>query len=244
MFGLSVGLPFWTVIACVAAVYVGAVVQASIGIGLGMIAAPMLAFADPDFIPAAIMIAVLPLTFTIAWIDREHIVKRDVGFALIGRVPGVVVGALVVATLSDRVLAVMVAASVLLAVVASITGRLFQPTNRALVVAGLASGFAGTTTGVGGPPMALTYQNSDPATMRATISAFFSIGALMSIGALALAGEIGVRQWQLTALILPGVGLGVVTARQVKDHLRPEVIRPAVLVICTVASLALLVETF
>jgi len=244
MSGLSVGLSFWTVIACVAAVYVGAVVQASIGIGLGMIAAPMLAFADPDFIPAAIMIAVLPLTFTIAWIDREHIVKRDVGFALIGRVPGVVVGALVVATLSDRVLAVMVAASVLLAVVASITGRLFQPTNRALVVAGLASGFAGTTTGVGGPPMALTYQNSDPATMRATISAFFSIGALMSIGALALAGEIGVRQWQLTALILPGVGLGVVTARQVKDHLRPEVIRPAVLVICTVASLALLVETF
>lgn len=244
MFGLSVGLPFWTVIACVAAVYVGAVVQASIGIGLGMIAAPMLAFADPDFIPAAIMIAVLPLTFTIAWIDREHIVKRDVGFALIGRVPGVVVGALVVAALSDRVLAVMVAASVLLAVVASITGRLFQPTDRALVVAGLASGFAGTTTGVGGPPMALTYQNSDPATMRATISAFFSIGALMSIGALTLAGEIGVRQWLLTALILPGVGLGVVTARQVKDHLRPEVIRPAVLVICTLASLALLVETF
>ena len=43
--------------------------------------------------------------------------------------------------------------------------------DRALVVAGLASGFAGTTTGVGGPPMALTYQNSDPATMRATISA-------------------------------------------------------------------------
>ena len=244
MSGLSVGLSFWTVIACVAAVYVGAVVQASIGIGLGMIAAPMLAFADPDFIPAAIMIAVLPLTFTIAWIDREHIVKRDVGFALIGRVPGVIAGALVVAALSDRVLAVMVAASVLLAVVASITGRLFQPTDRALVVAGLASGFAGTTTGVGGPPMALTYQNSDPATMRATISAFFSIGALMSIGALALAGEIGVRQWQLTALILPGVGLGVVTARQVKDHLRPEVIRPAVLVICTLASLALLVETF
>ena len=244
MSGLSVGLSFWTVIACVAAVYLGDVVQASIGIGLGMIAAPLLAFADPDFIPAAIMIAVLPLTFTIAWIDREHIVKRDVGFALIGRVPGVIAGALVVAALSDRVLAVMVAASVLLAVVASITGRLFEPTDRALVVAGLASGFAGTTTGVGGPPMALTYQNSDPATMRATISAFFSIGSLMSIGALALAGEIGVRQWQLTALILPGVGLGVVTARQVKDRLRPEVIRPAVLVICTVASLALLVETF
>ena len=240
MFGLSVAMT----IACIAVVYVGAVVQASIGIGLGMIAAPMLAFADPDFIPAAIMLAVLPLTFTIAWIDRQHIVKRDVGFALIGRVPGVIAGALVVAALSDRVLAVMVAASVLLAVVASITGRLFRPTDRALVVAGLASGFAGTTTGIGGPPMALTYQNSDPATMRATISAFFSIGSLMSIGALALAGEIGVRQFRLTALILPGVGLGVVTARRVKHLLRPEVIQPGVLVICTIGAFALLIETF
>ena len=240
MFGLSL----WIAFACVGAVYVGATVQASIGIGLGMIASPALALADPAFIPAAIMLAVLPLTFTIAWVDRRHVEKRDVGLALVGRVPGTIAGALLVAALSDRVLAVMVAASVLLAVVASITGRLFRPTDPALVVAGLSSGFAGTTTGVGGPPMALTYQNSDPATMRATISAFFAVGAVMSIGALALAGEIGVRQLQLTALILPGVVLGIVTARRVKDLLRPEVVRPAVLVICTVAALALVVKTF
>ncbi len=240
MFGLSVGMA----IACVLTVYVGATVQASIGIGLGMIASPVLAFADPDFIPAAIMLAVLPLTFTIAWVDRDHVEKRDVGFALIGRVPGTIVGAMVVAALSDQVLAVMVALSVLVAVVASIAGRIFQPTDRALVVAGLASGFAGTTTGVGGPPMALTYQNSDPATMRATISAFFAIGSVMSITALALAGQIGTRQIQLTLLILPAVGLGVVTARLLKGYLKPEVVRPAVLVICTVAAIALLVETF
>jgi uncharacterized membrane protein YfcA len=240
MLGLSIGMA----VACIAIVYVGAAVQASIGIGLGMIASPMLLLADPDFIPATIMLAVLPLTFTIAWVDREHIEPREVGFALGGRVPGTIAGALVVAALSDQVLAVMVAASVLLAVVASITGRLFRPTDRALVVAGLASGFAGTTTGVGGPPMALTYQNSDPATMRATISAFFSIGSLMSIGALWLAGEIGTRQLQLTAMILPGVVLGIITARRVKHLLRPEVVRPAVLVICTVAAVALLVETF
>jgi hypothetical protein len=36
----------------------------------------------------------------------------------------------------------------------------------------------------------------------------------------------------------------VVTARRVKDLLRPEVVRPAVLVICTIASVALVVETF
>ncbi len=240
MLGLSVAMT----IACVAVVFVAATVQASIGIGLGMIASPVLLIADADFIPATIMLAVLPLTFTITWVDRHHIEPRDVGFALLGRVPGVIAGALVVAALSDRVLAVMVAGSVLIAVVSSLTGRLFLPTTRALVVAGLASGFAATTTGVGGPPMALTYQNSDPATMRATISAFFAIGSLMSLGALALAGEVGVRQLQLTLLILPSVGVGLVTARLVKDRLRPEVVRPAVLVICTVAAVGLLAETF
>ena len=135
MLGLSLAMT----IACITVVFVAATVQASIGIGLGMIASPVLLFADPDFIPTAIMLAVLPLTFTVAWVDREHIEARDVGFALIGRVPGVIAGALVVAALSERVLAVMVAASVLLAVLASITGRLFEPTDRALVVAGLAS---------------------------------------------------------------------------------------------------------
>jgi uncharacterized membrane protein YfcA len=240
MVGLSVAM----VILCVLVVYVGSVVQASIGIGLGMIASPVLLLADPDFIPAALILAVLPLTFTIAWIDRTHIEPREVGFAVAGRVPGTIAGALVVASLSDRVLAVLVAGSVLLAVVASITGRLFRPTDRSLVVAGMASGFAATTTGVGGPPMALTYQNSDPATMRATISAFFSIGTLMSLGALWLAGEVGVRQLQLAALILPAVVLGIVSARQIKHLLRPEVVRPAVLVICTITAVALVVETF
>ena len=239
MFGLSVGMA----LTCVLVVYVGATVQASIGIGLGMIASPVLAMADPAFIPVAIILVVVPLTVTIAWIDRTHIEKRQVGFALLGRLPGVIAGALVVAALSDQVLAVMIAVSVLIAVVASMTGRLFRPTDRALMVAGMASGFAATTTGVGGPPMALTYQNSDPATMRSTISAVFSFGAVMSLAALAMAGEIGVRQWQLSALLLPGVILGIITARLVKDYLNPAIVRPAVLVMCTIAALALVVET-
>ena len=240
MFDLSIPVT----IACVLAVYVGSTIQSSIGIGVRMIASPVLAFADSDFIPATIVISVLPLTFAVAWIDRSHIEPRGVGFALIGRFPGVIAGALIVAALSDRVVAAMVAVSVLFAVFVSMTTKRFQPTDGSLVVAGLASGFSGTTTGVGGPPMALTYQHSDPATMRSTISAFFCVGSLMSIGALALAGEIGQRQWQLAAMLLPGVILGVVTSRLLQHRLDPAIIRPAVLAICTIASIALLIESF
>jgi len=238
MLGLSVG----AAVACMLAVYLGATVQASIGIGVGMIASPVLAFVDPDFIPAAILICILPMTFTVAWVDRSHIERRGVGIALIGRVPGIVVGAYVAASLSDTVLAVLVAASVLFAVIVSLSAKRFRPDDRSLMLAGMASGFTGTTTGVGGPPMALTYQHSDAATMRSTMSAYFSIGSLLSIGALAVAGAIGTRQWQLAAMLLPAVGLGVATSRRYQDRLDPATIRPAVLVICTIASLALLIE--
>jgi uncharacterized protein len=240
MFGLSVGLT----VACLLAVFVGATVQASIGMGTGMIAAPVLAFADPAFIPAAILISILPLTFAVAWDDRHHIDRRGVGVALIGRIPGLIVGAYVAASLSDDVLAALVAGSVLVGVAASLTTRRFRPTTPALMFAGMASGFTGTTTGVGGPPMGLTYQHSDAATIRSTLSAFFSVGSVLSIIALVIAGDIGRRQWELGIMLLPAIGAGALTARAYRDRMHPEVIRPVVLAICTIAAVALLVETF
>ena len=43
-------------------------------------------------------------------------------------------------------------------------------------------------------------------------------------------------------MLLPAVGLGVLTSRRYQDRLEPSTIRPAVLVICTIASIALLIE--
>lgn len=240
MFGLSVGMT----IACILAVYVGSTVQASIGVGLGMLAAPVLALADPDFIPAAIVICVVPLTTSIAWAERSHIDVHGFLLTIGGRVPGVIVGAFVAASLSDDVLALLVSGSVLLAVGVSITAKRFSPTDPALVGAGVASGFTGTTTGVGGPPMALVYQHSDPATMRSTVSAYFAVGAAMSVAALWIAGEIGRRQLELAAMLIPSVFLGLITARLLRHRLDPAVIRPGVLGICTMTAVALLVATF
>ena len=48
-----------------------------------------------------------------------------------------------------------------------------------------------------------------------------------------------IRQRIAPELILPAVGLGVVTARLLKSYLQPGVVRPAVLVICTAAAIAL-----
>lgn len=230
-------------VASVTVVFVGSLVQGSIGIGLGLIAAPVLALADPAFVPGTIIIAVLPLTLIVAWGDRHHVERRDVVVALVGRLPGVVAGAVVAASISHTVLAILVAVSVLVAVAASTTSRRIPLNDSTLLAAGATSGFAGTTTGIGGPPMALTYQHHDAATMRATVSAFFFVGAAFSGIALWLAGEMGRRQLQLSLLLLPAVLAGTWTARRLRHRLRPEMVRPAVLVACSGSALALLVDT-
>lgn len=239
MFGLSVAVS----LVCVLVVYVGATVQASVGIGLGMLASPVLAIADPAFIPAAIVVAVIPLTLSMAWAERAHLDGRGFALAVLGRLPGAVLGAVVVVAVSDDLLALLVAVSVLAAVVASAIGWHVRTTDPAIVGAGLASGFTGTATGVGGPPMAIVYQHRDPATMRSTISAFFAVGATMSLGALWLAGQIGSHELELALLIVPPVILGAVTGRMVKDRLDPTVVRPAMLGLCALAAVALAART-
>lgn len=240
MFGLSaVGLGVALTI-----VVVGAIVQGSIGFGLGLLAAPVLAVIDPDFLPVSVVVAVIPLGIGVVAHERAHIVWSEVGYALTGRLPGVIGGAWLVRTLGTRAVSIAIAVSVLLAVLGSITRVRFRPTNRNLVVAGFASGITGTAAGIGGPPMALTYQRSNPEELRSTLGAYFTIGALMSFAALALGGAVGRRELELSALLVPATLVGLGLSRVAVRYLPASTLRPVILVICSVSALVLLVETF
>lgn len=236
-------LPLLGALACVAIVYVGAVMQAATGVGVGILSSPVLILVDPDFIPAGPLVAVLPLTFVVAWKDRSDIDRPGVTAALVGRVPGIFAGTAVLAAVSEDTLAILVSATVIVGVAASLSTPRFDPTRGALVAAGFGSGFTGTAVGVGGPPMALTYQHSDPAVMRATISVFFAVGSTLSAIVLAAAGQIGTRQLQLIALLVPPVLLGLVTARRLKHFLVGGAVRPVVLGLSAFAAVALLIRT-
>lgn len=238
-----IGIPVLAALACVAVVYLGAIMQATTGVGVGILSSPVLLLVDPDFIPVATLLAVLPLSFTVAWKDRAHIDRPGATAAILGRLPGIAVGVVVLAAVSEYVLALMVSITVLVGVVASLTSKRFTPTTPALVAAGFGSGFTGTAVGVGGPPIALTYQHSDPTTMRATISVFFSVGSVLSAIALAAAGEVGRRELELTALLVPATVLGLITARRFKDRLVGSGVRPVVLGLSAFSAIALLVRT-
>jgi uncharacterized membrane protein YfcA len=233
------GLSSWQVAAAVLIVVIGSATQASIGIGLGLLAAPTLSLIDPAFIPGAIAIAVVPLTVGMTVREHEH-VDREIYRAAIGRLAGVVLGAWLLTRAGDGFIAIVIGASVLLAVIASATGIRFAPTRRNVMIAGTASGFTGTVAAIGGPPMALTYQHSDPRTLRSSLAAFNMIGSAFTIPSLVIAGVIGLRELQLALVLVPGVFAGLWLGRIGIARLPAERVRLFVLIACAGSAVVLL----
>ena len=173
-----------------AAVLVGALVQGLIGFGIGPVAAPVLVLIDSSLVPAALLLVTVPHPLMSVAREVDFVDWRGLGWILLGRIPGTAVGAYSVTVLSARLLGVLVASAVLIAVVASVVRWRPRMTREALVVGGLISGAFGTSTAIGGPPIAILYQGSTGPRLRATLAGVSFFGVLISIGALGLAGEI------------------------------------------------------
>ncbi|MGF1663232.1 MAG: TSUP family transporter [Kineosporiaceae bacterium] len=121
-------------------------------------------------------------------------------------------------------------------------GGAARPGAGVLVAAGVASGFGGTTAGIGGPPMALAYREAGGPRLRATLSAFFLVGSLLSLGMLAVAGEVTADGLAAGAALVPAVGVGYALAEPLRHRLRRRGVREAVLAFSTVAATGLAVQ--
>ena len=73
-------------------IFVGSYVQSSIGFGLAIIAAPVLFFIDPLYVPAPITTSALTLSIAITYKHWNAISFQKLKFAIIGRVPGTIAG--------------------------------------------------------------------------------------------------------------------------------------------------------
>lgn len=203
-------------------VLLGAALQGAVGFGLGMLAAPVISIIAPQLLPGFVILLAVVLTASAALIERTSIDVRGAGWALVGRIPGSVGGTLLVAWLSDDALTIFVVVTVLLGVGISLRGWAPAATPSNVAIAGVVSGAMGTATGIGGPPMALVWQGSEPATYRATMSAYFLIGTLISLVMLIGAGQVSRETviWSVYAVpvVLLGWGVSRIAARRIDQH--------------------------
>lgn len=223
-----------------AIVGLGAAVQGSVGIGFGLIAAPLLAQFDTRFVPAPIIISAMVLVILTALRDRHGIDLSGVGWATLGRIPASALGAVTVVSLGASDLQLMIAIIVLAGVAMSMIGADLRPSPRNLVVAGALSGFMGTASSIGGPPIALVYQRESGDRLRGTLAVVFIAGGVVSLIALGTVGRLGRPECVMAFLLMPGVVLGFILSQWLKRPLDRGYTRAAVLVLSGVSAVLLL----
>lgn len=222
-------------------ILVAACLQASIGFGMGMLAAPFIALIDASLLPVLVIVLAMVVTLIVVVLDRGSLDLRGAGWALAGRVPGSVAGAWLLTIMSTAVLSWSVAAVVLLGVVVSLRGWRPRVTRSTQALAGAMSGVMGTTTSVGGAPMAIVWQGSEGPRLRGTMSAFFLVGSSLSLVALFLWGEVPSHALVTAGMLVPFVIVGVVLSRYVNRFLNRRRIRAVALTASALGAVTLIV---
>ncbi|MFD1814160.1 TSUP family transporter [Rhodococcus gannanensis] len=198
-----------------AAVALASCMQASIGFGMGMLAAPVVALIDPTLLPGTLIMSASVVTLLVLLRERESLDLRGTGWALVGRVPGTIAGALLLVWLPESGLSLLLALVVIGGVVLTGFGWNPAPVRRNLVTAGAASGLLGTATSIGGPPMALVFSGEENAAVRSNLSAFFLVGSMFSLAVLAVTGHVNVHTAVVSAWLVPAIVAGFLLSRWV-----------------------------
>jgi uncharacterized membrane protein YfcA len=220
----------------------GAMVQGTVGFGMALLAAPLLVLVDPDLVPVPLVVlggahAVLALVR-----ERADADWRGVGWAMLGRLPGAVLGAAAVALLTYKGFATLIAVAVLVCAALSVIRLPLGPRPFPLLVAGVMSGVSGTAAGIGGPPLALLYQREGGSRVRSTLGAYFGLGAVLSLIVLGVGGQVDGALLVRGAALIPFMAVGFVLSTPCRMYLDRGWTRPAVVGLSAVSAVVLLVQ--
>jgi uncharacterized protein len=221
---------------------IGSALQASVGIGLALLVVPVLALIDQSFIPGPMLLAGVVLALLTAYRERSSIDAPALRNSLIGLAIGTIVGAstlkLASGTNLDRTFGVLVLSAVLL----SVSGYKFDATRRSLIFAGGAAGVMGAIVGIHGPPISLVLQNAEPRVARAMLGAFLAMAYLGAVAVLAAFGLFGIAHLVRSAILLPGVAIGLAVAPLLARHIDGKRLRLIILGIAAISGLTLLLR--
>lgn len=240
---MLLGLDPWLVAILALTVLLGAAVQGLVGLGVGLVAAPVATILVPEMMPGLLLW--LAVGMPLVTLAREHqaVDWRGLAWSVPARIPGTALGVWLVTRFSERELGIAVGVMVLLAV--SLTVKTLRiPVNRGtLMTAGFVSGTTGTATSIGGPPIALLYQHRDPLEIRCTLAVYFVVGAALSLVGLGLAGSLDAQELLLALFLVPCLLGGFAVSGGLRRRVDSTHIRVAVLGVCGTSALLLLVRS-
>lgn len=233
-----------TVLTAIFLIFLGSFVQTAIGFGLAIVAAPLLFQLSPDYVPAPICLVALFISILNALKHRANVSIGGLKMALIGRVPGSIAGGMLLLVVSTDVLSLWLGFLVLFAVMVSMLPFRIEPTPIRMGIAGFFSGFFGTSSSIGGPPMALLLQHQDANQLRGNLSAFFVFSSLISLIVQIPIGFFTLHHVFITIPLIPASWLGYKLAIMTTQSLPKKKIRVGALILCLVSGLTAIWQGF
>ncbi|MDX1449069.1 MAG: sulfite exporter TauE/SafE family protein [Acidimicrobiia bacterium] len=221
-------------------VFLGAALQGSVGFGYAVLSVPLLTLLDPRFVPVAPQIIAFFLSVAALLRERGGLDTAGVGWIIVGRVPGALLAAAVLSVVVDRTLDLLIGSIVLVAVLLLATGISVPLNTSTRIAAGLFSGFSGTASAIGGPPVALLYRNQTGPTVRSTLGTIFAIGIVINLVVLTLTGILDSDDLKTAAMLAPASFLGFAGSSLLHRRVEGRVLRNGILAVASVSAVGLL----
>ncbi len=221
-------------------VFFGAWVQGMIGFGLAVVSAPVLYLIAPQMVPSALICVSLFTALLGLRRYRGKIDLADIKYAILGRVPGSLLGVLLLSFATHDTMSILIGVSVLLAVLISLSRINIRVSKKNLFIAGFISGVTGTTSSIGGPPVALVMQNESGDRIRAGMSVFFAFSNIISLIFLAAVGLFDLEDLVMALALLPAILAGSFLSGKLSLKVNQQIIRHMLLLICSFAGVSAL----
>ena len=223
-----------------AVTFVAAVLQGTIGFGYAVLAVPVLSLLEPGLAPVPQILTALPLSVWALVREWRAIDWRGAAWVLLGRVPGALIGAFLLAVSTERSLDLLIGLSVLAAVLILSTELRFERSPWLDFAAGTFGTVTGYISGISGPPIALLFRDSSGPSLRATLGMIFTVGIVITLSLRTATGHISLQDgWVAAVFVLPML-MGMRLSRHLHGLFRGKLLRGALLTTSAVAALGLM----
>jgi len=219
----------WQIAVIIVSTSAGATVHASVGIGVGLVAGPALVAVDPAFLPGPVILATLVLTARHLFVDGRHADRGTVMRAYIGVPFGLALGLVVVAIADEATMRIVIGCAIVVAAALLLLGVHVSRNARTDVLGGGAFSLSLIAAGIPGPAAAVAFNDLAPARYRGTMGFVGVPVGIVSLALLALAGEFGSHELELSAWMIPGILVGLLAGRFLRPHLDNAWFRTSVL---------------
>ncbi|MDG2428652.1 MAG: sulfite exporter TauE/SafE family protein [Acidimicrobiales bacterium] len=219
------------------------IIAAALGFGGGLLAIPFLLLLNPEFAPVPLVLIAPFFSSLLAWRDRQAIDTSALWRTVVGLIPGVLTGALVLAKVNKETLGIVISLLLLAAIGLAATRVDLKPTSKTLLLGGTLSGFMANTVGMPGIPLAITMSHFEGPTLRSTMNTCVVMITTVSLGVLAFTNQIDGVHLVAAPVLLAAAIIGFFLSGPLRQVIDRQGITQFVYAIAVLGSLTLLVRS-